>query len=156
MKHITLIILLSCTSLMAFKNIEVHKTEIRALLQKKNPTVVPIFNQFCVQYDQSVTAFFDARNNASLAQHIQRMEKDLTTLENTFNDIQFASVRALLIDLNNQLQDMVTLLKQYRSSKKSSLKLAFKLRRFKNLLPIPINRWSEVSLFLRLHHRLHC
>lgn len=159
MKHSTLIIILSCAPLVAFKNIDLHKQEIKTTLQKKNPALVAAFNQFCRQYDQSVLAFFDIHNNLSLAQHIQRMEKDLTILERTCNDIQFASVRALLTELHNELQDLVTLLRQHRSSKKSlknSLRLAFKVRRFKKLLPMPINRWTEISLFWTLNHRLHC
>jgi hypothetical protein len=155
MKLITLIITLSCTPLVAFKNIEIHKKEIKTALQKNNPALVKTFNQFCIQYDQSVITFFDRHNNLSLAQHIQRMEKDLIILGKTLNDIQFVSVRALLIDLNNQLQDLVTLLKQYHSSK-SSLQLAFKVRKFKKLLPTPINTWSDIALFLSLHHRLRC
>lgn len=155
MKHITLIIMLSSTSLVAFKNIEIHKKEIAATLQKNNPALVATFNQFCIQYDQSVIAFFDTRNNLSLAKHIQRMEKDLATLERTLNDIQFYSVQAMLIDLNNQLQNLVRLLKQYYSSK-NSIELAFKVRRFKKLLPTPLNKWTEFSLFLGLNHRLHC
>jgi hypothetical protein len=155
MKQIKLVIMFSCTSLVAFKDIELHKKEIATTLQKNNPALVGTFNQFCIQYDQSVVAFFDTHNNLSLAKHIQRMEKDLAILQKTSNDIQFASVQAMLIDLSNQVQNLVMLLKQYGSSK-NSLGLAFKVRRFKKLLPIPINKRTEISLFWSLHHRLNC
>jgi len=157
MKQIILVIMLSLcsTSLVAFKNIEVSKKEIAATLQKNNPTSQARFKQFCIQYDQSVVTFFDTNNRLPLACHIKHMEKDLATLNNAVSDAQFASVQTMLIDLNQQLQALVTTLKKYTSSR-NSIGLAFKMRRFKKLLPTPINKWTEFSLFWSLNHRLSC
>src|SRR5665647_2232814 len=85
MKRIAVFILCSLLtlSLAAFKNIETSKKKIAATLQKNNPTALAKFNQFCLQYDQSVITFFDTNNNLSLADHIKHMEKDLATLNYT-------------------------------------------------------------------------
>ena len=148
-----LLFLLCSAPLCAFKNIETTKKEIVTALQKNTPAVLPRFTQFCVQYDQSVTAFFDKQNNESLEIHITRMERDLTTLDVVIRDKQFIVVKDMLIELRVLLQELIVTLKPYILSK-NSVGLAFKMRRFKKLLPVPINRLTEFSLFWALNHRV--
>lgn len=156
MKYISLIVSLAlCTSLTAFKNIEIHKKEIGSVLQKHNPESLKNFKQFTAKYDQLVISFFDTGNNLSLANHIERMQSELVTLNQVANDSQFISAKPLFSDLNKQLCQLITVLKQYVSSK-NSIGLAFKVRKFKKLLPCPLNKWTDFSLFLSLNHRLNC
>lgn len=157
MKYIIFVIMFSwCVMpLNAFKNIETSKKKIIDTLQKNNPTSLATFKQFCMKYDQSVIDFFDSKNNLSLAHHVKRMQRDLALFNDVAHDEQFITVQAMFIDLNRELEALVTVLKQYTSSR-NSVGLAFKVRRFKKLLPRPINKWTEFSLFWSLNHRLNC
>lgn len=157
MKYIIFVIMFSwCVMpLNAFKNIEISKKKIIDTLQKNNPTSLATFNQFCSKYDQLVIDFFDSKNNLSLAHHVKRMQRDLVIFNDAAHDEKFAAVQPILIELNHELEALVTVLKQYTHSK-NSVGLAFKVRRFKKLLPSPINKWTEFSLFWSLNHRLSC
>lgn len=139
----------------AFKNIETSKKEIRATLQVVNPSVIEQFGKFCDQYNRLVTSFFDTNNWYSMAKHIEQMEKNIITLRQTADDPQFKTVRHLLLDLEQQLVNLISLLARHIGSK-NSMSLAWKVRHFKNLLPTHVAQRGDFALWWSLNHRLRC
>jgi len=139
----------------AFKNIESSKKEIKATLQITNPKILSEFHNFCLEYDNVVTSFFDTNNHYSLAKHIDLMEKNLITLKTVAENPEFKTVRHILMDLNQQLANLISLLSKYVGSK-NSVGLAFKVRNFKNLLPPAVEKKGDFSLWWALTHRLGC
>lgn len=134
-------------------DVATSKAIIVSILYQKNPDAVPEFNHFFDKYDRSVIMFFDRKNNDSLAQHIRRMEAELQELQAVYNDERFSSVREPLIDQYEHLSNLLVVLRRYVGSR-DALSLAFKVRKFKFLLPPEVRKRGNISLYRSLRHRL--
>lgn len=139
----------------AFEDIETARTSMITLLEKHNPDVLRDFHGFCHRYNQLVFDFFDKKNNDPLEAHIKYMETNANILQHVCNDLRFQSVRSFLITRYEQVLEMIKVLKKYKGSH-DTLTLAFRLKKFKFLLPYAVKKRGDISLFWSLHHRLRC
>ena len=139
----------------AISNLETTRKEIVATLNREAPNCVAEFNSFFKKYDAVVFSFFDTKNNEPLKAHIESMESELQLLQNVCNDARYRSVHSILCEYHAHLKELVTLLKQYVGSH-DTVSLAWKVRRFKVILPKTVKQQGDVSLFWGLYHRLRC
>lgn len=137
------------------RDVEYIKKHIIETLKKKNPVALGEFDIFCRRYDQLVISFFDKKNNCSLQQHIQHMERELNFLRCVSEDKKFSCVLPYLKEYEGYIGELIEILKKYVGSH-DALTLAFKVRKFKFLLPTPVKKRSDLSLLWALRHRLLC
>lgn len=137
------------------ESFEKTRETIETILSQKQPSSVPDFKSFFQKYDQLATSFFDKKNNAPLAQHVELMESELNALKTASTDPRYESVQHLLSEYHTRLSDLVGLLKNYIGSQ-NTLSCAMELIDFKHVLPEPVTKRGYYSLYWSLHHRLHC
>ena len=139
----------------AISDLDATRKEIIAVLHREAPTCIEEFNDFFKKYDGVVFSFFDKKNNEPLKAHIESMETELQLLQNVCNDVRYQSVHSILCEYHMHLKELVTLLRQYVGSC-DTLSLAWKVRKFKVILPKTVKKQGDVSLFWALNHRLRC
>ena len=77
----------------------------------------------------------------------------MAELEDVIDAEQFASVRALLQEQRDHLDELLAVLRNYVGSH-NALSLAFKVRKFKFLLPPEVKKRGNFSCIKSLRHRL--
>jgi len=147
---------LCCYSIaFATGNLESARKTVVELLNKEQPACIKEFKTFFKQYDELVVSFFDKQNNDPLTTHIARMETKLQTLKNVCDDERYRCIHPILCGYHTQVTELVALLKHYVGSH-DTLSLAFKVHKFKIILPESVRQRGDISLFWSLHHRLRC
>jgi hypothetical protein len=136
-----------------YTNVTESKAMILTILQQKNPSVIPEIKDFFKRYDQSIQLFFDKSNNDSFSTHIDRMEGEVAEIEAVIEDERFAAIRHILEEQHEHLISLLNIFKRYEGSH-SALSLAFKVRKFKFLLPVDVRKRGNLSLYKSLRHRL--
>lgn len=154
-KHFSIAMLCCYSAAIATGNVESARTTIVELLKKEQPACIAEFKTFFKQYDELVVNFFDKKNNDSLTTHIMRMETELQTLKKVCDDEQYRCIHPILCGYHAQVTELIELLKRYVGSH-DTVSLAFKVRKFKIILPEVVRQRGDVSLFWSLHHRLRC
>jgi hypothetical protein len=139
----------------ASENLELARKTIFERLSKEQPACIGEFKTFFKQYDELVVNFFDKKNNDPLTTHIMRMETELQTLKNACNDERYRCVNPILCGYHDHVTELITLLKHYVGSH-DTLSLAFKVHKFKIILPETVRQRGDISLFWSLYHRLRC
>lgn len=151
-----LIIFLSQYSLRGIVfDLKTAKNSLITILQKERHDCVKEFQELLEKYDKIVLDFFDKKNNDSLKTHISRMEIELHSLKKVYEDVRYCSITALLKEHYGQLEEVVSLLKRYIGSH-DAFSLALEVQKYKPILPEPLQKKSNVSLFSCLRHRLKC
>ncbi len=139
----------------AVGDFESARNTVLSRLSQEEPTCLKEFDSFFKRYDALVVSFFDKKNNDPLETHIEHMEKELQTLKNVCEDARYRCVNPILCNYRTHITELITLLKDYIGSH-DALSLAFKVRKFKTILPEAVKQRGDISLFWSLYHRLRC
>lgn len=150
-----LIVLIFVGAAHASGDFESARKTIISCLNTEQPSCIAEFNTFFKRYDEMVITFFDKQNNESLKTHISYMETELQTLKSVCNNARYSCINAILCTYQAQIEDLIALLKNYVGSH-DTVSLAFKVRKFKVILPEHVKKRGDISLFWSLHHRLRC
>jgi len=151
----SIIVLVFFSAAYAGEDFESARKSVITCLHKEQPACIAEFNTFFKRYDALVVNFFDKKNNEPLTTHICHMETELQTLKTVCNDTRYGCINAILCTYQTHIEDLISLLKSYVGSH-DSLSLAFKVRKFKMILPEHVKKRGDISLFWSLHHRLRC
>ena len=135
------------------EDIEIIRQTITHTLAHASPESLPLYQQFCDQYQKLVFDFFDKNNNFPLGIHIHAMERNLGVLAKVIALPAFSSVRTILTHLYPHLAELVATAKSYLGSR-NYISFALSVRKFKYLLPYAIRNRGEISLLWSLRHRL--
>jgi hypothetical protein len=139
----------------AGEDFESARKSIITCLNKEQSGCMAEFNTFFKRYDAVVINFFDKKNNEPLKAHIGHMETELQTLKSVCNDTRYGCINAILCTYQTYVEDLIALLKNYVGSH-DTISLAFKVRKFKIILPEHVKSRGDISLFWSLYHRLRC
>lgn len=144
-----------CILLQAHNNqdIEDIRKQIIQQLTVANPSALPQFMGFSVQYQKLVDDFFDTNNHEPMPIHVSYMEKNLLVLAQAIKNPAFSSVKHILTPLYPKIAELVTIFKNNAGSR-NYVFLGFKVRKFKYLLPDSVKKRGDWALFLAIRHRL--
>jgi hypothetical protein len=139
----------------AVADLESARKIILTTLEQDHPEQIAEFNHFFKKYDAVVLNFFDKKNQEPLKIHIKQMETELQALKDVCEDMRYCSINGILSHYYTSITELIILLKHYVDSH-DTISLAFKVRKFKAILPEAVKQRGDIALFWGLHHRLRC